>query len=85
LKIVYFRVLSAMPADLRRRRFHRWVFLALPLVLAAGSACNLDRFRGEGFKGESKQLGGGLRPQGNPADHGGFSTKAQEIESHLGS
>ena len=69
----------------RRRRFRVWSVLALPLVLAPGAACNLDRLRGDGFKDETKEWGSSLRPQGNSADHGGFSTKAQEIESHLGS
>ena len=72
-----------MSADLRRR-CRSWTVFAL-LVLPACSACNLNRFRGEGFKGETKEWGGSLRPQGNAADHAGFSAKAQEIESHLGS
>jgi hypothetical protein len=74
-----------MSAELRRRRFRMGTVLALPLLLTPCLACNLNRFRGEGFKGETKEWGGSLRPQGNSADHAGFSTKAQEIESHLGS
>ncbi len=59
--------------------------LALALSLASAPACNLDRLRGSGFTGETKAWGKELRPAGEDADHAGFSTKAREIESHLGS
>ena len=58
---------------------------AAAFLLVAGPGCKLDRLRGEGFSGETKEWGKGLRPEGNPGDHAGFSAKAQEIESHLGS
>ena len=70
----------------KRYAVRLWCGLGVALMLVSATGCNLDRFRGDGFTGETKKWGEGLRPSGGDAeDHAGFSTKAREIESHLGS
>lgn len=68
---------------MRRRRLYAGLMLAL--ILTSVSACNLDRFRGEGFRRGTEEWDEAYRPPGKEADHAGFSNKAREIESHLGS
>ncbi len=72
-----------MFAGLTRRRF--CTGFALALILTSVSACNFDRFRGEGFRRGNSDWDEAYRPPGKEEDHAGFSSKAREIESHLGS
>lgn len=74
-----------MIARLKRCWSRLAIACAAAFLLVAAQGCKLDRLRGEGFKGETKEWGKGLRPEGSPEDHAGLSAKAQEIERHLGS
>ena len=63
------------------------------LLLGSFAACgcarkaplNIDRLRGDGFKGEMADYGEGLRQTSEDDDDlTGLSTRAREIERHLG-